>query len=395
MINELLEINSHEVSSLIKELVQIPTQNPPGLERTCSEFIVEKLSSWNIQADLIPEPYPNRPQAFGQIQGGEDGPTLILNGHMDVVPEGDPARWKYPPYEGKIDDGFIFGRGACDMKGGLAAMMITAKRLNKVKDRMHGKLILQFAIGEETGEPGTKHLLLDSGLRGDYGIVLEPTALQIATAEKGLAWFRIRIEGRPVHASVAEQGINAIEKAGVVITEIQKYNTELSQRVHPLVGPAKCSITMIEGGTKENVIAESCSLVLDRRLNPDEPIDQVKTEIRSILDGIASQDPDFKYSLDPIMLYESAEIPPDSHLAQVVRKHARQVANVAMEPYGTRFSTDVRNFINDARMEAITFGPGETNVAHTLDEYIEIDQVVKCIKILLLTSCELFAIEDR
>jgi succinyl-diaminopimelate desuccinylase len=188
---------------------------------------------------------------------------------------------------------------------------------------------------------------------------------------------------------VAEQGVNAIEKAMKCAGEITTYNAEVSRRIHPLVGNAKCSITMIKGGTKENVIPESCTMSLDRRINPDESADEVENEIRFMLDRLASQDRDFRYTLQRTMLYEPAEIPADAFLARVVRKHAARVASSPEEPYGTPFSTDVRNFINDASVEAITFGPGEPNQPHTFNESVEIDQVVRCIQVLLLTAEEL------
>jgi succinyl-diaminopimelate desuccinylase len=385
----LSKVNGEEVGALIQDLVRTPTQNPPGLEKAGAGFIVQKLKEWGIEAGLIPEPYEDRPQAWGQVTGSSGGPTLVLNGHIDVVPEGDVAQWQFPPFEGTIVDGRLYGRGSSDMKGGLAAMMITARILNGMKDRLRGKLLLQFAVGEEKGEPGTKHLLLNRGLKGDYAIVLEPTGLRVATAEKGLAWFRVILQGRPVHGSVAEQGINAIEKAMKFANEIMKYNRKIGRRSHPLVGNAKCSVTMISGGTKENVIPESCSLVLDRRINPEESGDRVEAEIRSILDRLASGDGDFKYTLQRTMVYESAEIPTDALLARVVRQYAARVAGIAREPYGTLFSSDVRNFINDANIEAITFGPGAPNQPHTFNESIEIDEVVKCIRVLLLTAKEL------
>lgn len=390
MENQMLsKINAEEIGVLIRELVRIPTKNPPGMEKSGAEFIVQRLRQWGIQADLVPEPYKDRPQVWAQVAGSGGGPTLVLNGHIDVVPEGDTTQWKFPPFEGRIVNGRLYGRGSSDMKGGLTAMMITARILNEIKDQLRGKLLLQFAIGEETGEPGTKHLLLNRGLGGDYGIVLEPTGLRVATAEKGLAWFRVTLQGRPVHGSVAEQGINAIEKAMKFANEIMKYNREISQRTHHLVGNAKCSITMINGGTKENVIPESCSLVLDRRINPEESVDKVENEIRSILNRLASENSDFKYALQRTMVYESTEIPPDAFLARVVRKHAARVAGISKDPYGTPFSTDVRNFVNDANTEAITFGPGEPNQPHTFNENIRIDDVVRCINILLLTANEL------
>ena len=391
MENEILaRVNAQEVATLIQELVQIPTRNPPGLEKAGAEFICQRLQQWGIQAALVPEPYEDRPQVWGRVDGGAKEPTLVLNGHMDVVPEGDVTQWTYPPFEGRIANGRVYGRGSSDMKGGLAAMMTTARILNEIRERLRGTLILQFAVGEETAEPGTKRLLLSQGLRGDYGIVLEPTALRVATAEKGLAWFRVTLQGRPVHGSVAEQGINAIDKAMRFISEIKSYNQRISQRAHPLVGCAKCSVTMIQGGTKENVIPESCWVILDRRINPEEQVDTVEDEIRSILGGLASEDHDFRYNLERTTVYDSAEIPTDAFLARVVRKHAARIGGISQEPYGTLFSTDVRNLINDAGMEAITFGPGEPNQPHTFNESIAIDDVVTCIKVLLLTAQELF-----
>ena len=391
MENEILSrVNAHEVATLIQELVQIPTLNPPGLEKAGAEFICQRLQQWGIEAALVPKPYEDRPQVWGRVDGVAKGPTLVLNGHMDVVPEGDVTQWTFPPFEGRIADGRVYGRGSSDMKGGLAAMMTTARILNQLKEQLRGTLILQFAAGEETAEPGTRHLVLSEGLTGEYGIVLEPTGLRVATAEKGLAWFRVTVQGRPVHGSVAEQGINAIEKATRFIGEIKRYNQEVSQRVHPLVGSAKCSVTMIQGGTKENVIPESCWMILDRRINPEERVDTVEDEIRSILSGLASEDQDFKYTLERTTVYDSAEIPTDAFLAGVVRHHAAQVGGISEQPYGTLFSTDVRNLINDGGMEAITFGPGEPNQPHTFNESIAIGDVVTCIKILLLTAQELF-----
>ena len=391
MENEILSrVNAHEVATLIQELVQIPTLNPPGLEKAGAEFICQRLQQWGVEAALVPGPYEDRPQVWGRVDGGGKGPTLVLNGHMDVVPEGDVTQWTYPPFEGRIVDGRVYGRGSSDMKGGLAAMMTTARILNEMKERLRGTLILQFAAGEETADPGTKHLLSSQGMTGDYGIVLEPTGLRVATAEKGLAWFRVTLQGRPVHGSVAEQGINAIEKAMRFITEIKDYNQRISRRAHPLVGCAKCSVTMIRGGTKENVIPESCWMILDRRINPEEGVDSVEDEIRSLLNRLASRDNDFKYDLERTTVYDSAEIPTDAFLARVVRGHATRIGGVSDEPYGTLFSTDVRNLIKDAGMEAITFGPGEPNQPHTFNESIAIDDVTTCIKILLLTAQELF-----
>jgi succinyl-diaminopimelate desuccinylase len=307
---------------------------------------------------------------------------------MDVVPEGSRDRWEDDPYGGTIKEGKIFGRGSSDMKGGLAVMMILAKLLHE-KGFPRGRVLFQFVVGEETGEPGTKDLLIKRGIRGDYGIVLEPTSLRVATAEKGLIWFRVTLAGRPAHASIAEQGINPIEKILKLGGRLVEYDMKLRMYTHPFLGSRKCSMTMINAGTKENVIPESCSLVLDRRFNPEETSEGVEREIRGILDQLASEDQDFKYQLERMVVFEPAEIPIDSFLPTVLRKYTSQISGVPTEPFGMLASTDVRNFINDAGIPAVNFGPGDLQDPHTFNEKIEIRQLVDCIKILFFAMSEL------
>lgn len=384
-------IEDKDVDLLIKmtqELVRIPSPNPPGNEKGCAEYISRTLTEWGVETEMVFEPYPHRPQVVAMASGREPGRTLILNGHMDVVPEGSLNRWEDNPYGGMIKGDRIYGRGSSDMKGALAVMMVLAKLLHE-KGFPRGKVMFQFAIGEETGEPGTKDLLIKRGIKGDYGIVLEPTSLRVATAEKGLAWFRVTLTGRPSHASIAEQGINPIEKFLKLGIRLLEYDMKLRTHIHPLLGSRKCTMTMVNAGTKENVVPESCTLVLDRRFNPEETPEDTEREIRGILDQLVSEDPDFKYQLERIMVYEPAEIPIDSFLATVLRKYAAQISGVSTEPFGMLASTDVRNFINDAGIPAVNFGPGDLQDPHTFNESIEIQQLVDCTKILLLAMSEL------
>jgi succinyl-diaminopimelate desuccinylase len=146
---------------------------------------------------------------------------------------------------------------------------------------------------------------------------------------------------------------------------------------------------MINGGTKENVIPESCSLIIDRRFNPEETPDSVESELREILEKLTLEDGDFKYQIEQTMVYESAETPVDSLIANVLRKYAAQISGISAEPFGTIYSTDVRNFINDAKIPAVTFGPGDVQQAHTFNESIEIQQIVDCVRILLLAIRDL------
>jgi len=384
----LTNVDEKAVVEALQSLVKIPSRNPPGEEKMIAEYIAGVTKSWGLETEIVREPYPSRPQVVAILRGSEGQPRLVLNGHIDVVPEGDKNQWIGDPFSGELRQGRVYGRGSSDMKGGVTAMMHAAKVLKDSGVRLKGDLILQFAMGEETGEPGTK-CLLEKGFKGDWGIVLEPTRLRVGTAEKGLAWFHITLKGKPAHASRPHQGVNAISKALKVARALEEYDKRIGERKHPLLGRAICSITMIQGGTKENIIPESCRLAIDRRFIPGESAGSVQDEIEAILFDLRKADPEIKFELERKMVYESAEIPGSSQIAEVLRRRVKEVTGVISEPYGIVASTDVRNFIVDAGIPAVTWGPGDTDQSHTFNESVPVDQVVNAVKVLVLTSVEL------
>ena len=376
--------------SLLRKLVKIPSRNPPGEERELAEYVVAWLMEAGVDAILVPEPYTHRPQVVATIKGDEGQPTLVFNGHLDVVPLGEVERWSVNPFGGEVKDGRLYGRGSCDMKGGLAAMMLTAKAITESNCRLRGNLTLHFAVGEEKGEPGTKTLLMDKGYTGDWGIVLEPTNLTVVTAEKGLLWLDVEIQGKPAHASTPELGINPVEKAVDFIIRLRGYREQFGLKQHPLLGGAVCSVTMIEGGIKENVISGSCMITLDRRLLPGETLDEAEAEIQAILTQMKQQDKTFQGTISRRGEgFAAAEIPNNSHIAQVVKEAVKNVTGKILQPSGAAYGTDARTFINEADIPAVIFGPGDPAAAHTYDESIAISQVVDCSKILALTSLTL------
>lgn len=382
-------IKEEEIVDVLRELIRRPSQNPPGNEKVVAEHIFNTMKEWGFDPQYVYKPEAERPSVAVVYNGSEGKPRLVLNGHIDVVPEGDLNGWSVPPFEGIVKEGRVYGRGSCDMKAGLAAAMMAAKVVKESGVKLKGDLILQFAMGEETGEAGTKSLL-EEGFDGDWGIVLEPMGLKVMTAEKGLAWYHFNVKGKPTHGSRPEQGINSIDKAAKLIKAIQEYHEEIEKRTHPLCGKNVCSVTMIKAGTKENVIPESCWLAIDRRIIPGETAQQVDAEIEEIVNRLSNEDPDFKCDWKRVMLYESAEIPVDHEIAEVVRKNTKEITGVYPEPAGTTGSTDQRNFINDAGIPAISWGPGYGK-SHEWDEYVEISQVVNCAKILVLTIFDLLA----
>ncbi|MFC7157841.1 M20 family metallopeptidase [Halomarina halobia] len=380
-----------ELAELIADLVAIETENPPGNEAGCTDYIIDWFDEHGIDADRVEQPYPDRPQVGARV--GDGDPTIVLNGHIDVVPAGDLDQWSTGPYDAVIEDGSLYGRGSVDMKTGVALGMLAMTEFKHTFEggKFDGSLVFHAAIGEETAEPGTKSLL-EAGYDGDYGVVLEPTGMRTATSEKGLAWYEITVMGDPSHASRPDQGTNAIQHARPVLDALTAYDEEVRKREDALVGQAYATVTKLEAGTKENVVPEKAVITVDRRFLPSESADEIDDEIDDLLTEIAV-DHGVGINWERTRTYESASIPTDSDFASVFRERSAAVADVSTEPWGIQASTDVRNFVNDAGIEAITWGPGDISQAHTYDEHVDLAHAADGYEVLTRALTDLFRSE--
>ncbi|ELY92416.1 acetylornithine deacetylase/succinyl-diaminopimelate desuccinylase [Natrialba hulunbeirensis JCM 10989] len=371
-----------DLPSLAAALVRLESENPPGNESACAEYVHDWFTHHGIESTLIDEPDPDRQQVGARIGTGR--PTLVLNGHLDVVPAGDSDEWTYPPYGGVIEDGRLYGRGSVDMKTAIASAMLTALNLRSDIENgcLDGSIVVHAAMGEETADPGTKSLL-DAGFDGDVGVVLEPTQCRVATSEKGMAWYEIRWPGEPAHASDPDRGANPIDHVRPVLARLNDYDATLRERRDPLCGRAYATVTQISAGEGSNkaVLADRTAVTLDRRILPDETIDAVDDEIEQLVSEL-NRDHGIKATWNRNETYSSAEIPIDHPLAEIFRDHSTAVTDAPTEPWGIRASTDVREFINHADIPAITWGPGSLAQAHTVDEYIDLDEARNGLEIL-------------
>lgn len=377
-------VTEEEAAALLSDLVAIDSQNPPGREQAVSEFIVDRLDEWGIDARLFHQPYEDRPQVIAEV--GDDDPdvgTLILNGHIDVVPPGDRDQWTHDPFGGSVEDGRVYGRGASDMKGGVATGMLALRAAHE--SNIDGRVVLTCAIGEETAEPGTKSILTE--IDGEWGIVLEPTQLLVDTVGKGLAWYEVDVRGESGHASRPHLGKNVLDALFALNERLRAYQDEISEREHPLIGTSLCTPTIINAGTKENVIPDHATLTLDRRFLPNEDIEEIDEEIDTLFEQLRENG--FEVSIQRTRTYEAAEIDVDHEIAEVVRRHASDVAGVDTAPHGKDASTDQRNFVNDAGIPAIIWGPGIGDQSHTVDEWAPVPPMVSAVEILCRTINEL------
>ena len=367
-------IRKKELVDLAIQLVQIPTENPPGNEKAAAQFLKSLLSKMGFKIKTVLSP-KGRWNIVAGRRWGKGGRTLIFNGHLDVVPAGNPSQWKYPPFEGKLSKGRIYGRGASDMKSGIASFIYALSMIERSKIHLHqGAVVLHLVSDEEShGHQGMGFLTQKEGIQGDAALVGEPTDLQPVIAQKGALWLRISTLGKSAHGSRPHLGVNAVEKMMKLMERLDSIPLE---KEHPLLGKPTLSIGTIQGGTKINIVPDRCEIEVDRRMLPGEKKKEVLGELKEILDSIQSQDSFFQYRMEEIDFAEPSEIDPEEEIVRIGVEAIQEV--MGKKPSLRAFSgfTDSRFYINQCHIPTLIFGPGEVDQSHTTDESVEVDALV-------------------
>lgn len=377
------------IVELTSQLVAIPTPNPPGREKPCAEFILATLQSWGIEGELVFEPDPERPQVVAWHRGASVGPTLILNAHMDTVDAGDEEAWQTPPYEVTREGNRLYGRGTCDMKGSLAVGMVILKTLHDAQTRLAGTLMLQAPMGEEMDEPGTRTLLKE-GYTGDFAIVLEPTALRIGPASRGVTWHKIMLTGPSVHCGLAGADAPDVMTAFTEIAaRLHEYHRRISQRTHALSPNPGCRITLVEAGHAHNSLVARCEFTVDRRMLPGETHGDITAELAEIISEAVGGMPEIDYEIEFLEWNEPVQAPLDSPLVEALRENVATIGDITPEIWAVPYGCDVRNFIYDAGIPAVNFGAGDYRVCHQPNEFVEVDELMTCARVVMGTVVDL------
>ncbi len=367
-------IRKKELVDLATRLVQTPTENPPGNEKAAAKFLKPILSKMGFKIETVLSPQ-GRWNIVAEKRWGRGGRTLIFNGHLDVVPAGDPSQWKYPPFQGKLAKGRIYGRGASDMKGGIASFLHALSMIDRSKIHLHqGAVVLHLVSDEEShGRQGMGFLTQKGGIQGDAVLVGEPTDLQPVIAHKGALWLRISTLGKSAHSARPHLGVNAIEKMAKLVDRL---NSIPLDKEHPLLGKPTLSIGSIRGGAKINIVPDRCEIEVDRRMLPGEKKEEVLKEMKETLDSLQLQDPLFQYRMEEIDFAEPSQVDPGEEIVRMGVEAIQEV--VGEKPLIRAFSgfTDSRFYINQYHIPALIFGPGGTNQIHTTDESVEVDALV-------------------
>lgn len=380
-------IDPDEVAALLVRLVQFASVNPPGEEKQIAEFLAGYMQQSGLQAELQ-ESLPGRPSAIGALSGTAGGPTLVFNGHIDVVPATEG--WSFDPFAGILKEGKVYGRGSADMKGGVAAMVAAAKAVIKAGVPLRGDLKLLCAADEESGEAGTRGAL-ERGLKADFAIVPEPTSLEAVIAHKGVVHFAVTTRGKTAHGSTPQLGLNAIEKMLDVVGALDAYKADLARRTHKLVGPATINIGTITGGVKTNVVPDYCRMTIDRRVLPGETVAEAKQEMELVIEKARQKDADLQVEWAAEIETAPMEIAEDEPVVKAIQRAGRQVLGRDVPIGFWPATSDAGSMVNDAGIPTVIFGPGDINMAHKPDEWIDLTEVMQATRIFALSILDLLA----
>src|SRR6266700_2557521 len=365
-----------ETTELLRQLVAINSINPDLVADGPGEGeIARYVATWLARAGLevkLDEPEPGRPNVIGIVRGTGGGRSLLLNAHMDTVGVAGMER----PHEPSIIGNRLYGRGAFDMKGGLASIMVAAARAKKLN--LRGDVILTAVSDEEYASIGTASVV--KRWRADAAIVTEPTGLEICIAHKGFIWLEIETRGIAAHGSLPDLGVDAIVKMGKVLVGLEELDRSLrSAPSHRLLGSVSLHASLISGGQELSSYPERCILSVERRTVPGETAQDVESQVRQILDQLAASDTAFNAALRTTLLREAFEVSQDEPIVQAVRRHVAAIPGQEPGIIGATAWMDSA-ILSAAGIPTVIFGPGGEG-AHAVVEWVDLEQVQRCFEV--------------
>ncbi len=363
----------------LRQLVQINSVNPSleaggGGEAEIGNFIYRLLRSLDIEA-AVEELAPGRVNVTGFLKGRGGGPSLMLNAHMDTVGVAGMEQ----PFSAEIKDGRLYGRGAYDMKGSIAAILGAARAIEEREAELQGDLVLSFVADEEYASIGARAVA--KKYKTDAAIVTEPTGLHPCLAHRGFGVFRITTRGRTAHGGNHHLGIDANMHMGLLLAELHAFARELSARkTHPLCGQASLHVPLVEGGRSLFIYSGECRIMVERRTLPGESEEAVVAELQQMMDKLAEKEPDLKATIETVLWHNPYEVAPSARIVQEVLRAGAAVKDFQPTFIGHTWWEDSAIF-GEAGMETVILGPKGGGI-HEEVEWVELDSVVELAEIL-------------
>ena len=402
-----------EIVEFTGDLIRIPTVNPPGdFYRECAELIHGRLREAGMAVQYVaaegrPEHTPDHPRINVVGRSGDAGarPRLHLNGHFDVVPPGDD--WTVDPFGGLVRDGRIHGRGASDMKSGLAAAIFAVEALRRAGVRLRGGIDFSATVDEESGGfAGVAHLCeagVISAENTDFAIIPEPFGpARVCVGHRGVYWFDVAAHGHTAHGSMSHLGRSAIDDMGALLEAFRtQLGPDLAARLSELpVVPEpsrrpSLNVNAITGGqagesSQSPCVADRCTATCDRRFIPEEPFDEVRDEIVRLVAAVEAAEPGRRFTIEDRMIVHPTWAPRGSPLVAALSRAVRTVTGADAEQVASPGTYDQKHFARIAGVEhCVAYGPGPLEEAHQPDESCAVDDIVASTQVMALAALEL------
>jgi succinyl-diaminopimelate desuccinylase len=366
-----LHIDQTELVALLQSLLRLDTTNPPGNEGPAAQLIADWARRRGMEAEVMPVA-DHRANVIVTVRGSGNHPSLLFNGHTDVVPPGDG--WTHDPFGGEVSGGEVFGRGSADMKGGVAAMLAAMRAVAQAGIVLRGDLVLLGTAGEEVDHIGARRFLKHKAAAQVGAVVIsEPTSMELVIAHRGAMWLKLTTYGKSAHGSTPHLGVNAIVHMSHALQRLEKHRFTFTP--HPLLLPPTLNVGVIRGGTKENVVADRCEVELDIRIVPSQTPQSVLDELHRLLSEVQKEIPDFRYELQLLQAQPAIETPPQHPLIQTAQRIARALGKEDVTPRSAPYYTDGSVLQPHLKVPVLICGPGDSAQAHVPDERVSVERL--------------------
>lgn len=410
-VKENIAKNKEDYIEFLQKIVQ--EQTITGNEKKAQQIVADRLMSKGLEVDTwdpdydeltkseffnpLRDNYDGSPNVVGVLKGKENGRSLILNGHIDVVPSGDKSKWTQDPYGGEVVDGKLYGRGTTDMKGGNMSTLIALETIIDMGIELKGDVIYESVIEEETGGAGTL-AAIQRGYKADAAIVPEPSEMRIFPKQQGSLWFEVKVTGMSAHGGTRYEGVSALEKGWIVFDEIMKLEEKRNAplRKDPLYKgnpiPIPINIGQFNGGYFPSAVAEEATIQGRYGVAPGETIEEAKEEFIAMLDNLKYLDVWFEENPATVE-WGGIHLPPgemelDHPMLKILKDKYFDVQQEEPTIAGSVWGTDGGLLTQAGEIPSVIFGPGTTSMAHFTDEYVELDKMFKAAEIIALTIIE-------
>lgn len=406
-----------EMEKFLRDFIRIETENPPGNNyEECAHFLGEAMAALGCEVDYVKVPYAEqekllpdsldypRISVLGTLNGEDRHPAVHFSGHYDVVPAG--PGWSVPPYAGELKGDVLYGRGASDMKSGVAAQIFVLRIISQLGLKLKGPLVSSSTPDEESGGRLGMRYLTETGWltqeNTDYCIITEPLDYDhICIGHRGTFWFSIHVMGIQSHGSMPSEGFNAIDGMRKVQSAMDdRIRPQLKQRSRYPVSPEAARFstlanTMLTAGTKVNTVPNVCSATFDWRLIPEQSVSWAKSEVEAILHELKGSGEIMDYRLEILLAEDPTMVDEDHEVVQAFREAGKEVLGRAMGINVSPGMTDQRHVVKSGGVrQAIVYGPGRLTQAHKVDESIDMNEFVEAVKIMTLAALKLTGYRD-